>query len=322
MTQRVDRRQLNIQFGDTIALFGRKNPAHQDVPLAVAKIARQLLAEQGFETTIDLAKDPLDPHLMGADGWVYSLHNLILSCREEPQRKWRAIVADHQSRILISRANQPAEELDAEMLRRQVRTRLLSDVEDDRLDLSYARPFAPGLIVAICIDYPETVRTIDSSTISKLSLTPDEVFRAGQENTNAEPIDERTEIAPGVWALSGTSLFVASKVVDLDTLIQTSIGPAPDGIVFATPHRGMLMYVKPEGPEFAVAVQTLLIAADNMARNSNASLPGGLLSPAIYYANEGIVDVIGGRATDNDALHINASGRFGELLGKWANSSD
>ena len=231
-------------------------------------------------------------------------------------------MADHQSRILISRANQPAEELDAEMLRRQVRTRLLSDVEDDRLDLSYARPFAPGLIVAICIDYPETVRTIDSSTVSKLSLTPDEVFRAGQENTNAEPIDERTEIAPGVWALSGTSLFVASKVVDLDTLIQTSIGPAPDGIVFATPHRGMLIYVKPEGPEFAVAVQTLLIAADNMARNSNASLPGGLLSPAIYYANEGIVDVIGGRATDNDALHINASGRFGELLGKWANSSD
>jgi hypothetical protein len=59
-----------------------------------------------------------------------------------------------------------------------------------------------------------------------------------------------------------------------------------------------------------------------MARDSNASLPGGLLSPAIYYANGGKVDAIGGRAMDNDELHINASGRFGELLEKWANSSN
>ncbi|GGK84089.1 hypothetical protein GCM10007382_00040 [Salinibacterium xinjiangense] len=311
-----------MQFGGTIALFGRKNPAQEDVPSAIARIARQHLAELGFETTIDLVKEPLNPHLMAADGLVFPLYNLIGSCRDQPQRKWRVIVANHLAKILSSRANQPPEQLDAGMLRRQVRTRLLSAGEDGQIDLSYARPFAPGLVIALCIDYPEAVETINSSTISKLSLTPDEAFRAGQENTNAEPIDERTEIAPGVWALAGASLFVASKVIDLDALIHTSIGPAPDGIVFATPHRGLLVYVKPEGPDFAEAVQTLLIAVDNMARDSNASLPGGLLSPAVYYINEGTVDVIGGRATDNDQLHISASGRFGELLEKWASSSN
>jgi hypothetical protein len=321
-TQPLDTRKFNIQLGGTIALFGRKDQAQQDVPLAVATIARQLLTERGFETTIDLAKDPLDPHLMGADGWVYPLYNLILSCKEEPPRKWRAVVANHLTRILSSRANQPADELDAEMLRRQVRTRLLSAVKDDRVDLSYARPFAPGLIVALCIDYPETVRTIGSSTVSKLSLTPEDAFRAGQENTNAEPIDEKSEIAPGVWALGGASLFIASKVADLDALIQTSIGPAPDGIVFAIPHRSMVVYAKPEGPGFARAVETLLTAVDKMARDPNAALPGGLLSGAIYYSHDGTVDLIGGRAKDSGELQIDSFGRFGEVLEKWARLPD
>jgi len=143
---------------------------------------------------------------------------------------------------------------------------------------------------------------------------------AGQANTNVEPIDEHTEIAPGVWWLGGGSLFIASKIVDLDTLARTTIGPAPDGIVFATPHRGLILYAKPRGPNFLITVQTLLGVVDTMARDPDAVLPGGLMSPTIYYLKDGIADVVGGRTASHDELHINASGRFGDLIERLASA--
>jgi hypothetical protein len=303
-----------------LALFGRRDPAPDDIALAVATISRALLAEHGFETTIDLANETVGPQLIGADQWVYPLHNLILNCRIEPQKKWRAISEAHLLRILSSRANQPVKELDREMLLRQIRTRLLADIDDGHLDLSYARPFATGLVVGLCVDYPDTVTTISRPTLEELAVTADELFGIGQKNTNAEQIDEHNRMASGVWMIGGGSLFTASKIIDLDGLIRAKVGPAPDGIVFATPHRELILYVKPEGADFLKAVQSLLGTVDRFAHDPEAYLPGGLLSPLIYYSCDGVVEPVGGRSGESNTLQIDATGRFGLVLEKWSNA--
>jgi hypothetical protein len=207
------------------------------------------------------------------------------------------------------------ESLDAAALRAQVRSRLLADL-DDVVDLSYARPFAPGLVEALCIDFPNSVATVGAEALCRLALPVDELFEAGRRNTDAEPIEEHGLLAEGARFLTGGSLFIASKAANFGALVPAVIGEAPLGVVFGVPNRELLVYAVLSGPESVQPVNALLHFVDEYTHDSSRLNPGGVLSTELYHwAPDRHVERIGGRGHDGQTLVIEARGAFAAALG-------
>ncbi len=191
-------------------LHRRGDPVVGDA-LQVATLARQALEDRGIASRIEGADDVDGVRLVGPDGFVWILANLVGTVRRFPRHEWPGLVAGHVAGLLETRDAVPAEQLAEGELRARLRTRLIADV-GLAVDLSYGRRFAPGVVEMLCVDHPQTVATLGVNVLAKLSLSLDELFEQGRKNTDAEPIDERLQVDGDVWALAGDSLFIASRV--------------------------------------------------------------------------------------------------------------
>jgi hypothetical protein len=301
-----------------MAFFRRSARVPTDVPTEIGILARNVFAERGVETTLQLTDDPAEPMLVAIDGTRFPLFNLIALCRTAPVRERRAIVGAHADRLLRT-LNEPDESLMSEAeLRSRIRSRLLSANALTALGgMSYARDFASGLIQVLCLDTPDAVRILQTSTIDGLPLPIDELFLQGQLNTNDEPIDSRDNVGGETWMLSGESLFIASKLADMQSLIESTIGPAPQGVVVGIPERSALLYTVISGPESVDDISKLLGIVDNIAFDGPEPV-GGVVSSGVYYCVDGVVELIGGRRSKAGELTIDgSSGRFGQLLASF-----
>lgn len=295
-----------------MALFGRKAQDPGDIEAEVASLARRTLAERGLETTVEGAPGAL--RLIDSGGMTYFVYNLALKCRVAPRRQWARIVEAHIDSMLQGRDEPDTAQLGPDQVRRQIRTRILPAEGAGPIDLGYARPLAPGLVVALCIDFPQTVTTLGSRQVAELGLPLDELYRFGMANTAGEWIDERAEIQDGVRLLGGGSLFIASKAADMQNLVETVTGPAPHGVLFAVPHRHVLLYAVPTGPELVLSVNSLLRLTVQLAHDGQNPPPGGVLSDDIYFWADGAVERIGGFNRETNAFAVEASGRFADVL--------
>ena len=301
-----------------MGLFSKKPDPHGDA-VAIAAMAKAAFAHLEVETTIRAGDDLRDLELVASDGARYPLFALMQTCQAESSRRWPGIVTDHVRRLVATRSTD-SKSLDAENLRRMVRARLIADVDDGSgIDFGYARPVAPGLVLALGVDYPETVSTLGSEAVAALPLGVDELFDIGQRNTDAEPIDENSEVTDGIWSLSGSSLFIASKVTAMENLIGPTLGPAPYGVVFAVPHRSLIFYTVPRDEQSILQVSTLAQLVATMAADTDAHLPGGLLSSGVYHWIDGTIELIGGTNPETGAPYVDASGRFGEVVDSLIN---
>lgn len=292
--------------------FGRRRP-DEATPSLVA-LAQRALAERGVETTVEgPAGDLGEPRLIATDGQVFLLENLAAQVRGEPPADHADIVADHFDRMVEAYREPPAEELAPDELRERIRLRLLPDDDaapSDPTDLSYARPFAPGLVLGLCVDYPTMVTTISAPSLDRLTLGVDELFAIGQLNTDSEPVDEHTELAPGVFVVEGESLFVASKAVNLPAVF----GSAPFGTVFAVPHRHLLLAVPLRDADSMRAVQTLAGMLVQVLTETERGLPGGLLSPLLFFSRSGTVSAVSAFDAETGAMRIEVDDRFQQAL--------
>ncbi len=137
------------------------------------------------------------------------------------------------------------DELSREQLLAQIRTRVLAvdALTMGGIDMSgYARPVADDLAVVLCVDFPETVTYVSGADAARLGDL-DELFRAGQANTDDEPIDQIEHVAEhGVTIVDGTSVFTSSKVLNMPALLERmDVADAPHGVVFAVPDRGIVV---------------------------------------------------------------------------------
>ena len=279
----------------------------------VAVLARQAFADRGVETTLTATEDALDSRLVGMDGTRFLLHNLILAARRERPAKWQQLADEHVDRMLSDLDAVPLTDLDEEQLRAGVRSRLVADVEDEMTRmLGYARPFLPGVVEILCVDRPSTVATITDAQVPDLAVPLDELFAVGRLNTAQEPIDELSELAEGVLALEGASLFVASHVTTIERVIETTIGAAPYGLLFAIPHRSLMLAVVPHDSGAIKSISTLLALLPGFA-DRRFDAPGGVISTDVFYWSPDGFERVGGIEPDGTvALH--AAGRFGEML--------
>ncbi|MCU1414695.1 MAG: hypothetical protein JWN80_2035 [Microbacteriaceae bacterium] len=301
-----------------MALFRRNAHEPTDVTAEVAVLAREIFAERGVETTLQQTDDPSEPMLVAIDGTRFPLFNLVALCRSAPVRERRAIVEAHADRLLRTLEESDDSQLTEPEVRSRIRSRLLNASALTALGgLSYARDFSPGLIQVLCLDSPDAVRILQTSTLEDLPLPVEELFRQGQRNTNDESIESRDNIGGNAWMLSGESLFIASKLADMQTLIESTIGPAPHGVVVGVPERSSLLYTVISGPESVEDITQLLRVVDNIAFGEPEPV-GGVVSSGIYYCVDGIVELVGGRSNQTEALAIDgSSGRFGELLASF-----
>lgn len=303
---------------DGMALFRRMGSGSDDstpIEQQVTAIAREVAAEAGFETVAIETADPLEPVLVGDDGYQFRLFNLIASCRDADPAQWRAITQEHLGALIRARREKGATELDRTALLQQIRTRIVPTtlVRETSVDLGYARPVAPGLGLVLCIDYPETVATVNATELGRLAAPAEELFETGLRNTAAEPVDEHDALEDGVWLVGGASLFVASKIAEPETFREL-IGPAPHGVVFSVPNRNVILYTKPTDSSAALNVTALAKFTAHFAVANADSQPGGVLSPLLYYWDDGdeIEDV--GAPDSQGGYAVRASGRFGAML--------
>lgn len=295
--------------------FGRRKPEGSAPTLIV--LAQQALAERGMETTVEVLPGE-HARLVGTDGRVFLLENLASQVHGEPPAVRADLVADHFDRMIQAYSEPAPEELDADELRTRIRTRILSEhsgTPSDPADLSYARQFAPGLILGLCVDYPTMVSTLSASSLPRLALGIDELFAVGQLNTDDEPVDGLAEIAPGVFVVEGESLFVASKAVNLPALF----GAAPFGTVFAIPHRHLLLAAPIRDADSIQAVQTLAGMLLQVLTSTDRALPGGQLSPLLFFSRNGEVSAVSGFDEDTGAMRIEIDERFQTALDQAAN---
>ena len=293
-----------------------------DASTEIARLAQAYLKKRRVATALEATDLPDNPALRASSGEVYFLGNLIGKCEDAPRRQWRGIVAQHFGSLLDASGVIEPEDLGIDALRSQIRTRLLQDLgQKDEVDFSYARSFAPGVIMALCVDYPSTVRTLTTSTVEKLPMGLDELFSIGQANVDDERIDAREELGSGsgVTALSGGSLFIASKVANMPRLIADHLGLAPHGVVFSIPHRGLILSVNPTFIESISSIQALVAFTTEFAEGRYGPLPGGAVSFGVYYWNDGTVEQIAGKL-GMEPMSVDATGPFGEMLNRLENA--
>jgi len=302
-----------------VGWFGRgRREESEGSPPSLVVLAQRALAERGMETTVEVLPGER-ARLVGTDGRVFLLENLAAQVHGEPPAVQADMVADHFDRMIQAYSEPAPEDLGADELRDRIRLRILSEhggTPSDPADLSYARPFAPGLVLGLCVDYPTMVSTLSASALPKLALGVDELFAIGQLNTDDEPVDGHAEIAPGVFVVEGESLFVASKAVNLPALF----GSSPFGTVFAIPHRHLLLAAPIRDADGLQAVQTLAGMLLQVLTTQERGLPGGQLSPLLLFSRNGQVSAVSGFDEETGAMRIEVDERFQEALEQAARS--
>lgn len=294
-----------------MGLFQRRKSGPQPADRIewVTATARRMLAERGVEATIAHDAQPEDVALVAESGMRYPLFNAIAKTQGMTADEASRVIGEHLDSLLDAESATPLEQLTAEQLRQQIRTRLLPGGQGraDEPTFAYARAFSDGIILVLCVDFPRSVLFVSDANLHELALSLDELYAFGQLNTDREPIDERFEPAPGIEGVFGDSLFTASKAANLPAVI----GSSPFGTLFTVPHRHMLIMLPIRGPETVAAVGQLMAITMQVLRGGPP--PGGVLSPDIHFSRDHQVSRVSS-IDETGAVSINVDERLQQAL--------
>jgi len=250
----------------------------------VLELVEDDLRRRGLAATTSRASQGYVVELTG--GLKMFLGNLTDRLARLDEDEWPAQVAHFvEAGLALPRSSGPLDEAET---RARIRTRLIPDDPDVPTPCTYARPFAPGIRCVLALDFELAVQTVTDATLADLPLPLDELYRIGQANTDAEPIDDTGTVSEHVSALGGRSPFVASKAGNLAALVPDVIGEAPCGLLFAVPDRHLLLYTvlasaaEDQMVQFVAFTQTVDALDDDAFET---------ISPAAYYwAPDGTIE--------------------------------
>lgn len=272
-----------------------------DRPDAVEKAVRKL-AVAGFRRagiTVAVDRGERGAELIDTEhDATFILHNLVEAARTADRTEWPAMVDSWVESHVAALAEPELADLSVDNLRQQLRVQLISADHAMGDDLSYAPEWAPGILKVLCLDTPATVSTLTTDALADLPLTVDELYRQGQANTDAEPVDDQIEIDQAVRGLTGDSFFIAAKTANFGALAE-QIGPAPYGIVFALPNRHLLVYSVLDQEDWLESAAGVTEVAYGLSTDDDLDHPGGIISADSYYwAPDGTIERLGGQVLD------------------------
>lgn len=251
----------------------------------VRELAQQAYAELGIETVI--AAD----HLVGSDGTVYGLSNLMAACgNTDREREWPELVRRHCRSIVTAMADDrdpaalPLEEMLSRVYLRLIGISTLP--ADWREGLGYGRVLTDDLVELLFLDYPESVRTLYQATVDVFG--EDVLRQAGLENLLREPIDavETLDCGDGARAsvVIGESVYTASRVLALPDLLRRVYGERsyPNGVIVGIPFRHQVVLHPIDSRAVVPAIQRL---ADFTYAGFTEGV--GSVSPYLYWWRDG-----------------------------------
>ncbi|MFT4125665.1 MAG: hypothetical protein QM662_05490 [Gordonia sp. (in: high G+C Gram-positive bacteria)] len=237
--------------------------------------AQAVLAGHGVEVTVD----DTGTDLLGADGRRLALDNVVAACRQSPHADWQAIISHHFGTLARLSPPPTVDELTPSQLLAQIRTRILpvGSLRHYDIDLSrYSRPVADDLEAVLCLDFPEMVSYLDGDRAEKLDL--DLLFRVGQANTDAEPLDS-VDSDGSIAVVTGNSVFTSSKVLNMARLTAQVFGQdAPYGVVFAVPNRNVTIMHLISSVDAVLTIGTIAQLAGELSADG-----GWPVSPNVYH---------------------------------------
>jgi hypothetical protein len=175
--------------------------------------------------------------LEGRNRLHVSMKNLRQLARLVPRDDWPALVSDHISTI-VTAIEEPLDLSEFELAQHLLRTRIYPAEADN--GILAARPFAPGLIEAVVVDTPTTVRTITVEEMDEWPVSRDALFVLGRANVRSDGAlqVEEQELGKGVrvMVLHGWTFYAATHLAWLDEYLD--IGPY--GALVAVPSRSLI----------------------------------------------------------------------------------
>jgi hypothetical protein len=240
-------------------------------------LAAAHFARRGTPVTVDGASLRTEDRLL-------ALENLAHLCRSSADDRWPELVESHFTALLAVNPDPgPAD--------RVLRNAYLRLIPDDALPpevmrgFTYVRPAADGLLEAIALDEPDTVRLLDDRDVAAVGM--ERLRPAARANLLALPVGHETVRGQGgatLHVLRGRSLFVAGKALVLDEVMRTVLGhePPDEGALLAVPTRHHLAFHPITDGRVVDAVNDLAGFGLRVYQDN----PGSL-SPRVYWWHRG-----------------------------------
>jgi hypothetical protein len=227
----------------------------------VRELAQQGYAELGVETVIG------PDHLVGADGTVYGLANLMAAClnADRGERSWPALVRRHCHSLVQAMADTvdatelPVEEVLERVYLRVVGVSTLPDEWRDRY--RYGRLITDELVELLFLDSPQSLRSLRQEEVDAFGA--DVLRQAGLENLLREPVDAVESFDCGEGAVAsvvlGGSVYTASRILALPDLLRRVYGERsyPDGVVVGVPFRHQVVLHPVDSRAVVPAIQRM-----------------------------------------------------------------
>ena len=229
--------------------------------------------------------------LKSGSGGYMGLENLVERCRNAQRRHWDDIIEAHVAVMLESQKLSdpdyvvvlPDEEFYMRLRERVAPLGVLRRIEE----FQYSRPL---------VDTPYSPRRVLNLTFPDLALTLSDrylknrdmeaAWAFGRENTGAMAFDTCEAMAKDGIAIEvqrGDSIYLASKIADMPTLIANHLGEAPFGVLFAIPNAYEIDYYRPRDlDEITRATELLVVLAQMLSRNTPNPL-----SQEVYFWRDG-----------------------------------
>lgn len=225
--------------------------------------------------------------LEGANRLHVSMRNLRQLARLVPRDDWPALVSDHITTI-ITATEEPLDLSDFELAQHLLRTRIYPAEADN--GILAARPFAPGLIEAVVVDTPTTVRTVTIDEMDGWPVSGDALFMLGRDNVRGDgplQVDEQDHGGVRLSVLHGWTFYAATHLAWLERYIDMS----PYGALVIVPNRSLIMaYTIRERAGYA---QVIDAATELQAQAWQAYDEGpGSLSPHLFWWRAGVLTLL------------------------------
>jgi hypothetical protein len=216
-----------------VGIFKRKSPEAVTADSALTfftyskanefrAIAREVFAEMGLEVQVHPG------HAVDDSGREFGFWNIGAICYEQPQEKWRGVIADHLQRVLASfEAPDPFDVLSSQDVERRTFARLYDEASIPGIDSYPHRELAPGIVEMLALDLPDTVAVFNHHNANKFGGW-EALQKQGIENLRSLEIEQlETLPAPGGGtfnALLGESVYTASRALLLPDLATELTG--------------------------------------------------------------------------------------------------
>jgi hypothetical protein len=236
---------------------------------------REALQRLDPEATFDAQSGTLQRS--GDAAGRYSVVNLAQMCNQAPLDEWPSQI-EHFLGALILRPWEGEGEEDRETVLQRLRVRLYSSELADGASMVKVN-LAPGLMVALALDYPDRVATLGGGHARTLGRSREELFELGLAHVRAtaSPEVRRNRLKSGAELVSiASDDFFASS---LALVVDEYVAPEPEaGYWVAVPNRHEALMVPLDHAPSVQALGPLTF----MTRNLFERGPGSI-SPYVYW---------------------------------------